>query len=132
MNSFSLDGALSLDDHFLKGDRQRGHQHAHAVMSSLGLESEHFVQRLALEEWLKSVVERLGKALIRLKGVLRAAEGSLVVQGVGGHVEVRAVEAQCERSRLVIIGQLPPELREELEKKLNLAGAPYYRSYTAI
>ena len=123
MNSFSLDGALSLDDHFLNGARP-GRKHLHSSMSSLGLESEHRVQRLALEEWLKMVVERLGTALIRLKGVLRAArgegegegEGSLVVQGVGGHIQVQEAEARCERSRLVVIGELTPELREELEK----------------
>ena len=61
MKSFSLEGALSLDNHFLGGHAHGGHQHAHALMSSLGLESPKKVRREDLEEWLKTVVERLGR-----------------------------------------------------------------------
>eukprot|EP00439_Symbiodinium_sp_Y106_P045042 s2164_g5.t1 len=86
VNSFSLDGAISLDAHFLTSDADHGHghgeghdhghgreehPHAHSAMSSLGLEIAEAIERSALEDWLRSVVERLGKDLIRLKGVLR-------------------------------------------------------------
>ena len=103
-------------------------------MSSLALESANGVRRDVLEEWLKTVVERLGKDLIRMKGVLRAANGSLVVQGVGGHVEINEVDSLPSpgatgstggtgatsagaTSRLVIIGRVSDEsLRAELRE----------------
>lgn len=148
VNSFSLDGALSVDAHFLGEDghgdghgynghnADNGHRtHAHTVMSSLALESANGVQRDVLEEWLKTVVERLGKDLIRMKGVLRAANGSLVVQGVGGHIEINEVDSLPSplaggtggtgstggtggsSSRLVIIGRVyDPSLRAELRE----------------
>eukprot|EP00438_Fugacium_kawagutii_P009817 Skav212318 [mRNA] locus=scaffold3374:125933:126862:- [translate_table: standard] len=135
VNSFSLDGAISLDAHFLGesfggyGDSHHdgGHgshgshserSHAHTIMSSLGLESTKGVQRDVLEEWLRTVVERLGKDLIRLKGVLRCGDGSgsLVVQGVGGHVEINEVDTRSATSRLVIIGRVSDwALRAELQ-----------------
>ena len=144
VNSFSLDGAISIDAHFLgedgHGHGHNGHNghnghrsHAHTVMSSLALESANGVRRDVLEEWLKTVVERLGKDLIRMKGVLRAANGSLVVQGVGGHVEINEVDSlpspgatgstggtgatSGATSRLVIIGRVSDEsLRAELRE----------------
>ena len=102
-------------------------------MSNLALESANGVRRDVLEEWLKTVVERLGKDLIRMKGVLRAANGSLVVQGVGGHVEINEVDSlpspgatgstggtgatSGATSRLVIIGRVSDEsLRAELRE----------------
>lgn len=89
-------------------------------MSSLGMESFSAVGRDALEEWLKMVVERLGKDLIRMKGVLKSSEsGSLVVQGVGGHIDVSEVDRNSSSSRLVIIGRVADELRSELQESFQ-------------
>ena len=142
VNSFSLDGAISVDAHFLGAGQadqdQHGHghenggdsisrSHAHHVMSSLALESTNGVQRDGLEDWLKTVVERLGKDLIRMKGVLKAATdgtgpgstgstGCLVVQGVGGHIEINELDTAAATSRLVIIGRVADwNLRAELQ-----------------
>ncbi|CAE7795935.1 unnamed protein product [Symbiodinium sp. CCMP2592] len=142
VNSFSLDGAISLDAHFLTSDADHGdghgeghdhghgreeHPHAHSAMSSLGLEIAEAIERSALEDWLRSVVERLGQDLIRLKGVLRQhGEAScLVVQGVGGHIDVSdASDLQPATSRLVIIGRVSDwGLRKELQDGFLALGA---------
>lgn len=132
VNSFSLDGAISVDAHFLGQNDDHGSHgshghshgyarpHAHSIMSSLGMESFSAVGRDALEEWLKMVVERLGKDLIRMKGVLKSSEsGSLVVQGVGGHIDVSEVDRNSSSSRLVIIGRVADELRSELQESFQ-------------
>eukprot|EP00931_Biecheleriopsis_adriatica_P042802 TRINITY_DN24416_c0_g1_i2.p1 TRINITY_DN24416_c0_g1~~TRINITY_DN24416_c0_g1_i2.p1 ORF type:complete len:421 (-),score=100.17 TRINITY_DN24416_c0_g1_i2:53-1315(-) len=146
VDSFSLDGAISLDAHFLAGndgaisghgeghegghghsheDQSSSHAHAHSSMSSLGLEMPGAIERSSLEAWLKAVVERLGNDLIRLKGVLlsHAAEGErLIVQGVGGHIEIGEVAASqvenaANSSRLVVIGRVSDwTLRKELRE----------------
>ena len=135
VNSFSLDGAISVDAHFLgqngghgshgshgnHGSHGHARAHAHSIMSSLGMESFSAVRRDALEEWLKMVVERLGQDLIRMKGVLKKSEepGSLVVQGVGGHIDVSEVDRNSSSSRLVIIGRVAGELRRELQESFE-------------
>jgi len=144
VNSFSLDGAMSLDAHFLSSESEghghghedghgHGHEessgtsHAHAAMSSLGLEMPDAVTREPLEAWLRSVVERLGNDLIRLKGVLRCRgdqvkELRLVVQGVGGHIDITEASddspaASVSNSRLVIIGRVSDwTMRMELKE----------------
>lgn len=62
-------------------------------MSSLGLESPKKVQREALEEWLKSVVERLGRS---------DETSSSRFQYVSGHLERRLEVSQTYRSYKLI------------------------------
>eukprot|EP00933_Yihiella_yeosuensis_P040489 TRINITY_DN34810_c0_g1_i2.p1 TRINITY_DN34810_c0_g1~~TRINITY_DN34810_c0_g1_i2.p1 ORF type:complete len:423 (+),score=80.29 TRINITY_DN34810_c0_g1_i2:83-1351(+) len=160
INSFSLDAVLSLDAHFLTGGdsveidghghghghNDGGHSghggsedtqtpaHAHDSMSSLGLEMQDGVDRTALEAWLRTVVERMGNGLIRLKGVLRCQSNEdlrLIVQGVGGHIEIGEAGSEkftSETSRLVIIGQVADfQLRKKLKEgflALAAAAAP--------
>eukprot|EP00913_Durusdinium_trenchii_P029088 g27273.t1 len=86
----------------------------------------------------ESVVERLGNDLLRLKGVLLTEGGRLVVQGVGGHIEISdpservsegdgdgaagangtaASSSAPASSRLVLIGRVGEEaLRRELKE----------------
>jgi len=146
INSFSLESALSLDAHFLEdkgapvghaaGGHGHGHghghgreeqgvdeSHAHASFASLGIEVDGAVDLEALKAWLRSVVEKHGDSLVRVKGVLRTAGSSarVIVQGVGGHIEVNeeaeqpAASGATARSRLVFIGRFAgAALREEL------------------
>lgn len=137
LNSFSLESVLSLDAHFLGAeddsespipdhghgrshsgaheDRSRHEDalgHAHANFSSLGLEMDGVVDINRLKAWLRGVVEKHGDKLIRIKGVLRTSLDLgllVVVQGVGGHIDV-GEEAPAPRdsssaSRLVLIGR---------------------------
>lgn len=147
VNSFSLETVLSLDSHFLGGFApapRRGlglvqsfsgktpdvgaSGHAHNAFGSLGLELDGVVDVEALKAWLRDVVERHGDRLIRLKGVLRTQvdgqdESRVIVQGVGGHIEVGVVKVadglgKSDTSRLVFIGRFRGEdsVCEELRK----------------
>lgn len=134
VNSFSLENVLSLDAHFLNteespdddhghgdghghGHDDEGHEptpHAHADFGSVGLQVDAAIDPERLKEWLRGVVEKHGDRLVRIKGVLRsttAPRGLLIVQGVGGHIEVGEEEAPSDGSapglsRLVLIGRL--------------------------
>jgi len=150
LDAFSLEATLSLDAHFLD-DGQRWHgdgqgtgrpprqrlcpwpggvrgnseraPHAHTAFGSLGLETRDEIDVESLKEWLRSVVERHGDRLVRLKGLLRTRghdgrRGYSVVQGVGGHIEV-GEDAQAPPAggsgRLVLIGRLlDADLQAEL------------------
>lgn len=142
IDSFSLETALSLDGHFLSGSSggdtsgttqsgaprfcgtappvpPSGERHVHATFGSLGLEVRGLVDLEALKAWLRSVVERHGSALVRVKGVLRTGPDThAIVQGVGAHIEIgenaKASAALCGTSRLVFIGQLGSSLSDEL------------------
>lgn len=136
IGSFSLDNALSVDSNFLEGlsgssttgdaghgdghghgHEDSGHEgsgHAHDLFGSLGLEVPGAVDLEALKAWLRTVVERHGERLVRLKGILyTVGSGSgkrTIVQGVGGHIEIGEEEAappgSGAMSRLVLIGRI--------------------------
>merc|ERR1711924_199402 len=61
--------------------------HAHDNFGSIGLEAGGDICPDKLRNWLRSVVEEHGDALIRLKGVLHSTTGRLIVQGVG-HIDI--------------------------------------------
>jgi len=161
VNSFSLDTALSLDAHFLEnklklsddGNSELGHghghghgheeahgaaeSHAHSSFGSLGLEVPGTIDLDAFKSWLKDVVLKHGEALVRAKGVLHvgsSGENIVVVQGVGGHMEIgeecKAPSSGAIKSRLVLIGRLlSTNLRMELREGFiatacGVAGVP--------
>lgn len=159
VDSFSLENVLSLDAHFLGtgesfGEHGAGHgqgdghghsdeagqagsatEHAHAQFGSVGLQMDAAVDVARLKDWLREVVEKYGDRLVRIKGVLRssaAANTVIVVQGVGGHIEVGdpapSDGGAVGLSRLVLIGRLldfrlHAELREGFHKLAVTADA---------
>lgn len=104
--------------------------HAHVQFGSVGLQMEAGVDVENLKVWLRSVVENHGDRLVRIKGVLRSLSGPsavIIVQGVGGHIEVGEEEAPEDKkptlSRLVLIGRLlDAALREELRSNFLALG----------
>jgi len=133
VNSFSLENVLSLDSHFLNVGGEydqrasRGFtrvSHVHEQFGSCGLQMDEAVDAESLKEWLRDVVEKHGDKLVRIKGVLKSAAAPgrlLIVQGVGGHIEVGEEAAPTDgsapgNSRLVLIGRL---LEHSLQKELR-------------
>eukprot|EP00929_Paragymnodinium_shiwhaense_P044943 TRINITY_DN23027_c0_g1_i2.p1 TRINITY_DN23027_c0_g1~~TRINITY_DN23027_c0_g1_i2.p1 ORF type:complete len:419 (-),score=56.15 TRINITY_DN23027_c0_g1_i2:19-1275(-) len=114
VGSFSLETALSLDEHFLGLESPppppaggfcaqyrpplrvapNRDIHAHGGFGNLGLEVEAQIDMTAFKNWLMTVVEKHGDKLLRLKGVLQpkcspdVTSKRVIVQGVGGHIEI--------------------------------------------
>mmetsp|Transcript_37464 Transcript_37464/g.105817 ORF Transcript_37464/g.105817 Transcript_37464/m.105817 type:complete len:409 (+) Transcript_37464:123-1349(+) len=145
IGSFSLDRTISLDAHFLdtEGESGMGHggdghndghsgshghgdggarppAHAHDEFGHLGLELAGPVDIEALRDWMGELIPRHAENLFRCKGVLYTASGKrVVVQGVGGHVEVGEettddTSSIGKQSRLVFIGRINFALAVEL------------------
>jgi len=142
-NSFSLDRALALDDHFLSpgqipaagagfqpaprsGKRKApsfAQAHVHEGFSSIGFDvGSSLIDLEKFQDWLRDVVTQYGDHIVRMKGLLRTPgrDNRTVVQGVGGHIELGeedTSQASGDRhsSRFVIIGQLTSEMRADLQ-----------------
>ncbi|NKB99953.1 MAG: hypothetical protein GKR90_15845 [Pseudomonadales bacterium] len=92
-----LTALLGIDSKFQGYVAGQHQQHAHYETWQL-VNTQQFT-----EQALTSFVER-ARGILRLKGIVRAKEGSLQIQVVGRRVEFTAKETSVEQSQLVAIG----------------------------
>ncbi|CAM9829626.1 unnamed protein product, partial [Discosporangium mesarthrocarpum] len=108
------------------GERGGGHLHSHELIgaSSVGVEEDRGpIEWGVFKTWLEGFLEKEGERVWRLKGMLWITGGReggarmMVVQGIYGHFESMEVDLDPRehcRSRIVFIGHLTFDLREEL------------------
>ncbi|KAG5192439.1 CobW/HypB/UreG, nucleotide-binding domain-containing protein [Tribonema minus] len=124
-------GGSSGHDHRAHGHGHRPHAHAAVGLRTAGAEhSRGAVDTARVVDWAHGVAAAHGAARVwRIKGVLwgdgAGGRGALarrvVLQGVGGHVEVEEGDwppGRPRRSRIVLIGPLSDELEAELREAL--------------
>lgn len=116
----NLDQVLNLDSFSLSSDWfSRQPSHLHHAFQSQSLACDEPLDIDALRDFLQKVIEK--KNVIRCKGVLMMKSptgetSTVVVQGVGGHVEMEPVIMDAQESKLVLIGpnfKMSPEVEND-------------------
>lgn len=99
-----------------KKEAHHHHDHTHEL-DTITIQVPEFIPSLELRAWLTT----LPKTVFRGKGVVKTADGVMMVNKVGQRVELKQEEELKPSQDLILIGFSITSLQKELQKQLKLS-----------